>query len=52
MSASPSPEVHASDQSVIRDARLECQLDVTAGDHRVERVTRDKKGGEGFRRSP
>ena len=37
MSSSPSPEVHAGDQSVIEDARRECELDVTAGDHRVPR---------------
>ena len=51
MSSSPSPEVHAGDQSAIGDARLECQLDVTTSDHRMERVTDDKKGGQGFRHS-
>ena len=37
--------------SVIGDNLLECQLDVTAGDHCMMRATGDRWGGEGSRLS-
>ena len=45
-SSSPTPEVHAGDQSVIGDIILECQLDMTAGDLCSEK-TGDREGRGG-----